>query len=79
MYADTPDGAVQCLTDNATEAVTVLAAQRVQDGTAVWRSDPNVVGVWALVRATDPNRADVVVYCTAGDFELSDEFEEAAL
>ena len=61
-YPDTQAGATQCLADDTIEAVTILAAERVQDGSAAWLPDPEVAGVWALVRSAEPNRALVVVY-----------------
>ncbi len=74
-YQDTRDGAVQCLTDNAAPEVVALAARRVADGTARWRPDPEVAGVWGLVPSTgDQMRALVVVYTADGDFTVSEAF-----
>ena len=79
-YPDTRSGAIQCLTDNAIEAVSALAAQRVADGTAAWRPDPEVPDVWGLVRTTGERmQADIVVYTADADFTVSDAFTTEAL
>ncbi len=81
-YADTKAGAVQCLAENAVPELARAAEQAVQAGTHVWTPDPAVAGVWGLARvgsdALSP-RADVVVYCTEGDFTASDEFAIGAM
>lgn len=77
MYTDSCAGAIQCLEDNAIEEVVALAAQRVEDGTCEWTPDPEVEGVWGLVLA-GTTHAQVVVYCSDGDFQVSDDFYEDA-
>jgi len=76
-YPDTRDGARQCLADNASKSVVACAIELVRNGTCEWRPDPEAAGVWGLVpTGTEPallvESALVIVYCTAGSFDVSD-------
>ncbi len=81
-YPDTKAGAIQCLADNAVPKLVQAAERAVQDGTHAWMPDPSVPGVWGLALHggyVDAPRADVVVYCTDGDFTASDAFTMEAM
>lgn len=74
-YPDTEAGARECLTAAADPEVLAMADRLVAIGSHRWRADPSVEGVWGLVRTPYNQTADLIVYCTQADFEISDSFE----
>lgn len=62
------------LEEIAEPSVITDAEARVESGSHYWSEDPEVAGVWGLIRSGTDKQADLIVYTVDGDFETAADF-----